>query len=826
MKAGLLEMLRVVREEEPPKPSMRLTTSEQLPSIAANRGLEPKKLSGLVKGELDWIVMKALEKDRARRYETANGLAMDVQRYLGDEAVQACPPSTTYRFRKFARRHKTALVTAAIVTTSLVLGLGVSIWQATLAHRAEVVARNQWKIAREQKALAEDGERAARRNLHTTNMNLADVAWQRGDVSRMLTLLEAQRPAAGQDDLRGFEWYYLWALCHRGLLGTLHCASTVRCVGFSGDGRTLASGSDDGTIRLWDLPAKTVRATWSQNRSSVASVAFSPDAKTLCAGRADGKVELWDVPSQQLRVTLHGHTEPVGAVSFSADGQTLFTGDEAGIRLWNLATGREKATINTGEGSGAPAISPDGSTVASGTFQKVQFWDVKTGKARTVEDDHRWRVLAVAFSPDGKFVASGASDEATVRIWEVATGKTHAVLRGHTKEVVSVAFSPDGKQVASASSDGTARVWDLATGKRRSYGHTHSVCSVAFSPDGKTLASAGHDRAIKLWDLEVQRTRLALPPQNGLVWAAKFSPDGRLLATASHHSAPALWDARTGKRRSEFAENGDGAPACLAFSPDGRWLATGGHDQTVRVCDVKTGQAHVALPTFMAHIHGLEFSPDGRSLGASGTTGEIRVWDTTTWQVRTTFQHAGEACWSLSFSPDSARVATKGHTSIRIWNAAGINTASLPCEDCADTTGCAMAFSPDGGSLAALSGGYWSHVTGTDVKLWDLSTNQERQSIPADTITGSAQCMALSSDWKYLAVGSTDGNVRLFDLATGQERATFSGHQDEVTTIAFSPDGRSMATGGWDGTVELWHTASEADVLAQSSRDELLLTTR
>ena len=141
------EMLRIIREEEPPKPSTRLSTTNEVASIAANRGMEPKKLSGLVRGELDWIVMKALEKDRSRRYETANGLAMDISRYLADEAVQACPPSVTYRFRKFARRNRVALTTAVLVSTALVLGTVVSTWQAVRATRAEHLAEANFEKA-------------------------------------------------------------------------------------------------------------------------------------------------------------------------------------------------------------------------------------------------------------------------------------------------------------------------------------------------------------------------------------------------------------------------------------------------------------------------------------------------------------------------------------------------------------------------------------------------------------------------------------------------------------------------------------------------------
>src|SRR5207248_1710762 len=208
-------MLRVIREDEPSKPSTKLSTAEGLPTLAANRNTDPAKLARLVRGELDWIVMKALEKDRNRRYETANGFAMDVQRYLADEPVQACPPSARYRFRKFARRNKRILVTVAVIALALFAGTAMSLWQAIRATHAEALAqanyqtaeeqrreaRTQEGLAKEQSGIAvEQGKIAtaqellARRRFHAAQMNLAQQAWEARQPARALELLESQRP--------------------------------------------------------------------------------------------------------------------------------------------------------------------------------------------------------------------------------------------------------------------------------------------------------------------------------------------------------------------------------------------------------------------------------------------------------------------------------------------------------------------------------------------------------------------------------------------------------------------------------------------------------
>ncbi len=832
------EIRRIIREEEPPKPSTRISTlGKTATAISAHRNTDPKRLSQLIRGDLDWIVMKALEKDRTRRYETAGELAADVVRHLNHEPILAGRPSAVYRFRKFARRHKAAMATVGLVAAALLLGLIASTWQAIRATRAEVGARDErdravfaWKQADQQRDRAFKAEQTAsrdrdrameaervatqerdlaqkqrdenRRLLYVSDMNVAHQAWEAANAGRVLELLNRHRPEPGQEDLRGFEWYYLWRLCQRGLMTpTLEHGSSVYCVAFSPDGGTLAAACHDHTVRLWRAATGELRSTLTGHRNWVYSVAFSPDGETLASGSVDRTVRLWDVANGQELHTLRGHLATVNCVAFSPDGKTAASGAaDKTVNLWDVATGELRHTF-TGHTStlGSVTFSPDGRTLASGSHGGTgKLWDLATMEERATLKG----AGCVAFSPDGKTVACAAFDKKTVNLWDVATGALRHTLTGHTGEVRSVAFSPDGHTLASGSRDNTVRLWNVATGQLEGtlVGHAGGVQCVTFSADGKTLASSSEDATVKLWDVAADEEPELLAGHTGGVSSVAFSRQGQL-ASGGRDNTVRVWDVATGELKEIFEGHTDLVLA-VAFSPGGKTLASASRDKLVKLWDVANGVHLRMLEGHGSYVCSVAFSPHGDTLVSGSSDGTLRLWNVANGEQRAILRGHERSVLAAAFSPDGRAPASgSADGAVKLWNlATGKEQATLEGH-----TGdvWSVAFSPDARMLAS---GAWD----TTVKLWDVATGEVKRTLKGHG--GRVFCVMFSPDGKTLASAAGDRTVKLWDVASGEQRATLKGHTEWLSTVAFSPDGNTLAAAAPGGTIRLWRAAGEEEV--------------
>ncbi|MET8583834.1 trypsin-like peptidase domain-containing protein [Streptomyces collinus] len=446
----------------------------------------------------------------------------------------------------------------------------------------------------------------------------------------------------------------------------------------------------------------------------------------------------------------------------------------------------------------AVAFSPDGRTLATGsTDGKARLWDVATGRPRTVLDGHGGEVWSVAFSPDGRTLATGSKDS-RARLWDVATGKTRGTLIGHTDQVNSVAFSPDGRTLATGSADNTARLWDVATSKFRGtfFRHSDWIYSVAFSPDGRTLATGSFDNTAKLWDVATRKPRTTLKGHTKAVWAVQFSPDGRTLATGSADNTARLWDVATG--RSRITLTGHRAPAwALAFSPDGRTLATGSEDETARLWDVATGTTRAVMRGHRGAVEAVAFSPDGNALATGSDDKTARLWHLHTGAAREILTGHTAPVRTAAFSPDGRILATGSEDgTLRLWDVA-TGTARATYRADAGTVW-SVAFSPDGRTLAA----------GNDyqtVQLWDVATGKRGPTFHGNN--GSVWSVTFSPDGHILAAASEWNVAQLWNVATRKARAPIAvteGAGFAVKSVSFSPDGRTLATAIADTTVRLW----------------------
>ena len=824
---GYDEIGRAIRETEPDRPSTRLETlGEELAEIAKHRQIDPAALGRLVRGDLDWIVMKSLEKDRARRYETVSDLAADIQRHLNDEPVVAGPPSAGYRLRKFVRRNRTTVLAGSLVAASLVVGMVIStIGFVTADHQRKVArqAQRDSETARqreaEQRGRVELRERANRRLLYAAHMNLAMHAWQDGNAPVVRQLLDRHCPTSGGEDLRHFEWYYLWRASQ--IQDVKITRGQVQTMAFSRDGKALVTWGMGGLTRR-DPGTGRPMGKFRGSSGVVIHIAFLPDGRTLATVANDRTVKLWDLDtlSEGATVRLAGQRGPVHFAAVNSAGTMVAVGGKGPvIGVYDLADGKERLALRSslkGEGMGlhCVAFSPDGKTLITGGggfFDKseVKLWDLHTGLEKIALKGHTGLVHAAVFTPDGKTVITSSTD-ATIRLWDPTSGQGKACLRGHTHDVHALALTSNGEILASAASDLTVRLWNVRTAECLATlgGHGGEVWQVAIAPDGNALISAGRPGRVKvarLWDLSDGLGAPVLRGHLDEVRRAAFSPDGTTVATGSLDSTIKLWDVATNRELKALRGHRDKTQD-LAFSPDGKMLATSSLDRTVRLWDLATGRSTVLLDG--QHVASIAFSPDSKLLAMGmGHWRKLAPSKIIIWNVRSGKQESSltghlNPVETVTFSPDGTMLASGAwHGGVKLWGiATGEEITHLRAHRAHVTT---VRFSPDGKVLATAS---WDRT----VKLWDVATGQSLRVLTGHRASVSGA--VFSPDGQTLATAGWDGLVKFWDVATGQERATLRAHTRPVWTVAFSPDGRTLATGSRDGTAKLWRGATDKQV--------------
>ncbi len=870
-KAAITEVLRIIREQEPPKPSTRLTESrDSLPSLSAQRKLDPAKLTREVSGELDWIVMKALEKDRTRRYETANGLARDIEHYLHNEPVDACAPSAAYRLRKFMRRNQGPVVAASLIVLTVLAGLTIAAWQAIRAGRAE-------RVALQERDRADASEKIAQRNLFAAHMNLAHDAWKNGNVLRTVQLLDQHKPplvtdsstksqTGNSEDLRSFEWRYLWRQTHRQSRTIPIASAGMRAVEFaiSSDGHWLAAGYTDGRIfkqsgddctlseiKLWDLTTGTLRHTIADPGDDPQSfgmdkmyeeLVFSPD------GRLFATVE-FDHP-----MVWHGDEK-------SRSGSREMRSPR--ITIWDTQTltKRNSIPLPSFDLGDRIAISPDGKRIAATylfhpkpdgqVMHTFAAWDIpeqpdgdrpSVGEPRLLRNVQLDPVHAIlvnfGFTPDSQsLVWSGNSDD-KVTVAHVLGANPDATL---PTAVPGLTFSPDGRYAA-----GCPYVWD-----------------------GDTMRAGGW-RVVKLFDAKSGMELHAFPvtPMDNMFQpSATFSPDSRTLAVRRGTTLQ-VWDVESKQQIGDLRGNTDNI-RLVGFGADSRTIITVSNDKLSGGTHVKFWDSHTrpgpdelslgkgpkhksnGFPYEREHnmIAGMDVMPDGKtlftawsSLPSGPETRVVTLTDLATQQrhviaARPMTPHSPWLPERADFSPDGRWMALTGRHAVQLWRLARDGDAfedtferEFPAEQYDSNRSLSTVFSPDGKKLLLAARQESRGGRPDRLRLLDLATKAETE-FPSNVETwfehqagltgyfagthwnGSCNGVLFSSDGRRIFsihkryVLPWETFIVVWDAATQKvlsvlESPTSLNHVWKP--LALSPNDRLLATCQDDHSIFLW----------------------
>lgn len=768
---SFMSMLKRIREISPIQPAARLSAQDEKSSfIADKRGTEPKSLEKELQGDLGWIILKALAREKENRYQSVSDLMADIRHYLAGQPVEAHPRSILYQGKNFFRKKKWAALFAVVF---LLLLAALFTWNVQARKRAEIERAKavelqkqaNFELAQAQKEQA--WSLARQNNFQLARLLAIHSLLNQAKAGKYFPLGDIQLPYEFQDWIIA---YSIPGVCPR--------------LGLSTPSPYLAAADKEGIVKIWELASQKTLATFEERGEVFHAVSLTPDGRYLAAS-GKKKVKIWNTYAKKILAEFNiedGDNREIASIYFSPNGQYLAIGYPGSTDLWEVSLGKVISTLPGPLSAPAClAFSPDTKSLAiAGPGNTIDIRDIPSFViTRTIAPETE-KISALCFSPDGKILALGG--ETAIQTWDPGSGQKIRTVEAHKGPIRAISFGPNQKYLASASQDGTIKIWEIPAFKEISLLRPTdgAVTWVGFSPDSRLLVSTSQDKIIRVWAMAREKKTIIPVNSQGLKKNPQFGPQGQYLAAADDQTI-FIWGL-PGAQASLDLKIPENPLKDFCLSPDGKVLATAAQNQ-VKLRDKESGREIITLKEDLKGVFTLCFNPSGKYLAGSGES-TIKIWEIQSGQEIISIRLRSARPGPLCFSPNGKYLAAgDSNGAITIRDLTNLTVAATLRGHDGPIT--AIHYSPDGERLAS------SAARDMDIRIWNL---KDRQSLNLEGHTAEVLALDYSPDGRYLASASADSTVKIWHTQTGIPLTTLKNDAPGPADIDFSPDGLLLAS--------------------------------